>query len=107
MAKPKYEYCEVADIRARVAEQLPTLPACNGTDETPAEFWSRVERAGLLQKALALYDEIAAARRQIRRETKKQFDQRVQRERRHAEVERARGAVGVRPDKPGDSSGTR
>ena len=90
MAKPRYEYCEVADIRVRVAEQLPTLPACKGTDETPAEFWSRVERAGLLHKALALYDEVAAARRQIRRETKKQFDQRIEREGRRAEVKRAR-----------------
>jgi hypothetical protein len=93
MAKPRYEYCEVADIRARVAEQLPKLPACKGTDETPAEFWARAERAGLLEEALAFYDEIAAGRRQTRRETKKQFDQRMERERRHAEVERVRAEL--------------
>jgi hypothetical protein len=90
MAKPRYEYCEVAEIRGRVEEQLPKLPARKGTDETPAEFWARAERAGLLQEALALYDKMAAARRQTRREKKKQFDQRIEREGRHAEVERAR-----------------
>jgi hypothetical protein len=83
----------VADIRARVEEQLPKLPACKGTDETPAEFWARAERAGLLHEALALYDKIAAARRQTRRETKNQFDQRVEREGRHAEVEHARAEL--------------
>jgi hypothetical protein len=93
MAKPRYEYCEVADIRARVEDQLPKLPACKGTDETPAEFWARAERAGLLEEALALYDKIAAERRQTRRETKKQFDQRIEHERRHAEVERVRAEL--------------
>jgi hypothetical protein len=52
-----------------------------------------VERAGLLQEALAVYEQIATARRQTRRETKKQFDQRIEREGRHAEVERARAEL--------------
>jgi hypothetical protein len=93
MAKPRYEYCEVAEIRGCVEEQLPRLPAAKGTDETPAEFWVRAERAGLLHEALALYDKIAAARRHTRRETKKQFDQRIEREGRHAEVKRARAEL--------------
>jgi hypothetical protein len=96
MAKPRYEYCEVADIRARVAEHLPRLPAPKGTDETPTEFWARAERVGLLLEALARYDEIAAARldwRHVRRETKKEFDRRTKREGRQAEVERARAQL--------------
>ena len=54
MAKPRYEYCDVAEVRGCVEEQLPKLPAHKADDETPAEFWSRVERAGLLHQALAL-----------------------------------------------------
>ena len=93
MAKPRYEYCQVAEIRGRVEEQLPKLSASKTDDETPAEFWSRVERAGLLHMALALYDEIAATRTQTRRETKKEFDQRIDREGRRGEVERARAEM--------------
>jgi hypothetical protein len=93
MVKPRYEYCEVAEIRGLVEAKLPKLPARKPTDETPAEFWARAERAGLLREALALYDAIAAARRQTRRETKKQFDQRIEREGRHAEGERARAEL--------------
>src|SRR5262249_34537254 len=96
MAKPRYEYCEVAEIRGWVEERLQNLPANKNKDETPAEFWSRVERAGLLIKALALYDEIAAEYaewRHTRRETKKQFDQRIEREGRQAEAERVRAKL--------------
>src|SRR5262249_19406011 len=93
MAKPRYEYCEVAEIRGRVVQQLPRLPIRKGTDESPAEFWSRAEQAGLLQGALTLYDQIAAGRRHTRRETKNQFDQRMEREGRHAEAERARAEL--------------
>jgi hypothetical protein len=96
MAKHKYEYCEAADIRRRTAEQLQMLPARKSKDEAPAKFWSRVERKGLLIKALALFDEISTAhseRRRIRRETKKAFDQRMEREGRQAEAERARAEL--------------
>jgi hypothetical protein len=96
MATPRYEYCEVADIRGWVEEQLQKLPASKSENESPEEFWSRVERAGLLIKALALYDEIAAEYaewRHTRRETKKQFDQRMEREGRQAEAERLRAKL--------------
>ena len=63
MAKLGCEYCELADIRRGVEEKLSRLSACKANDETPAEFWSPVERAGLLHQALAVYDEIAAARK--------------------------------------------
>ena len=96
MATPRYEYCEVADIRGWMEERLQKLPASKSEDETPAEFWSRVERAGLLVKALALYDEVAAEYaewRHTRRETKKQFDQRMELEGRQAEAERVRAEL--------------
>jgi hypothetical protein len=93
MAKRRYEYCEVAEIRGRVEEQLRRLRDRKGVDETPADFWARAERVGLLLEALALYDQIAAGRKQSRRETKKQFGQRIEREGRHAELERARAEL--------------
>src|SRR5215831_7526997 len=96
MAKHKYEYCEAADIRRRTAEQLQFLPARKSKDEAPAKFWSRAEREGLLIKALALFDEISTARserRRIRRETKKAFDQRMEREGRQAEAEHVRAEL--------------
>src|SRR6516165_3257493 len=96
MATPRHEYCEVGDIRGWVEEELPNLPASKSKDESPEQFWSRVEQAGLLIKALALYDEIAAARLEWRhtwRETKKQFDQRMESEGRQAEAERVRAKL--------------
>jgi hypothetical protein len=96
MAKPRYEYSEVAKIRGWVEEELQNLPASKNEDEAPEEFWSRVEQAGLLVKALARYDELAAeyaAWRQTQRETKTQFDQRMEREGRQAEAERVRAKL--------------
>lgn len=85
-----YEHCEIYKDRCAAAARL-KLPSATEDEYEPApEFWSRVERAGLLLKALALYDRLAAARaawRQARRETKKQFAQRVEREGRQAEAE--------------------
>ena len=87
----RYEYSEVTEIRGLVEEQLPKPPPARGpNDATAAQFWSRVERAGLLSEALALYDEIAASRKRTRLETKRQFAERIEREGRQAEVERAR-----------------
>jgi len=96
MATPRYEYCEVADIRGWMEERLKNLPASKSEDESPADFWSRVEQAGLLIKALALYDQIAAEYsewRHTKRETKKQFDQRIEREGRQVEAERVRSKL--------------
>jgi hypothetical protein len=96
MATARYKYSEVADIRGWVEERLQNLPAGKSEDESPEEFWSRVERAGLLIKTLTLYDEIAAEYaewRHTRRETTKQFDQRMEREGRQAEAERLRAKL--------------
>jgi hypothetical protein len=74
-------------------ERLKKLPASSSEDETPVEFWMRVEKAGLLIEALKLYDEIAIEYedwRHTRRETKKEFDQRIEREGRRVEAERLR-----------------
>jgi hypothetical protein len=93
MAKAKYAYCEIADIRVTVAAQLKLSPE---KPETAAEFWARVERAGQLQKALTLFDQVAAklaARRQVRRETRQGFAQRVKQEGRQAEAERLRAEL--------------
>jgi hypothetical protein len=85
-----YEHCEVYTTRCAVGQRL-TLPAVKqGERESAAAFWTRVERAGLLVKALALYDQLVAERAAVRRETKKAFDQRMQREGRQTEAERLR-----------------
>jgi hypothetical protein len=76
-------------IRYQVEQRL-TLPAPKSREESAADFWSRVEEAGLLVEALVLYDEIAAdwaAAAEIPRETKAVFLKRVEREGRRAEAE--------------------
>jgi hypothetical protein len=91
MATPRYAHCLIHDIRSAVERRL-NLPAPKGRRESAAEFWARVEQAGRLPEALALYDTIAAdwaAWAQIPRETSAQFLQRVEREGRRAEAERA------------------
>jgi hypothetical protein len=96
MAKSRYEYCEAAEIRELVEKRLHKLLAHKNEDESATEFWSRVERADLLIEALALYDELAAERSEQRhtwRETKKQFDERIERERRQAEAEQVRSEL--------------
>jgi hypothetical protein len=93
MAKARYEYCEAADIRACIGPELNRLPPSNNKKETPAGFWLRIEQAGLLLEALARYDELAAeltAWKHTRRETKKEFENRIEREGRQAEAERVR-----------------
>ena len=62
-------------------------------EETAAAFWERVEKAGLLLKALELYDEFAEENAEWvhrPRETKKKFAERIEREGRQTEVERMR-----------------
>src|SRR5262249_52977415 len=73
-------------------ERRLNLPPPKGRRESAAEFWSRLDQAGRLVEALALYDRIAAewaAGARIPRETNAQFVQRGEREGRRAEVERA------------------
>src|SRR6266851_8560229 len=94
MSCPWYARCMVKEIRLQVDARL-TLPAYRpkyqGVPETPSEFWQRVERAGMLVYALAFYDRLAAehvGRAKVRRETKKKFAERIEREGRQAEAER-------------------
>jgi hypothetical protein len=91
-----YEHSDVYEVRSAVQQRL-RLPAVkNGGNEPATDFWARVERAGLLIQALALYDQLAAqraAQRQVWRETKEQFAQRVQREGRQAQAERLRAEL--------------
>ena len=88
-----FEQSNVLWTRARVAEILNNLPPPKDKHETAAQFWARVDKAGLLDEALCLYDEIAeqdAERADIRRETKKMFAERIDREGRQDEVEEER-----------------
>src|SRR5262245_32596264 len=96
MARARYAYCEILDIRRSMEQELDNLPASNNKKESAAQFWARVEQAGLLIEALARYDEWAAELaewRHTRRETKKEFDQRMEREGRQAEAERIRAEL--------------
>jgi hypothetical protein len=91
MAKARYEYCPIADLRLEVDRRL-ALYAPSGP-EGPAAFWSRVEQAGKLAQALELYDRLTAERAEqaeAQCETKHEFTERVKREGREAEVERLR-----------------
>jgi hypothetical protein len=98
MATRRYEHSEIADVRRWVERRLAGLPRYKGRPsygdppETAEHFWARVERAGLLVKALTLFDE-CAAREAVPRETKAQFAQRVEREGRRDEAERLRAAL--------------
>jgi hypothetical protein len=93
-----YELSAVQGFRRSVAEYLEEeglLPSKN-KNETAAAFWGRVEKAGLLVKALDLYDEFAdqdVEWNHARRETKKDFAERTEREGRQAEVESARNEL--------------
>src|SRR5438874_219289 len=96
----RYERCKVNDIRRWVETKLKLAPfrgvSYGGQQEAAADFWARVEKAGLLQEALALYDKKVAelaTRRHLQRETKQQFAQRVEREGRQEEVEPVRAEL--------------
>jgi hypothetical protein len=92
-----YAQSQIYDIRCEVAQQLKLRAVVKeGQHEYATPFWARVEKAGLLLKALALYDELAAERAAwaaARRETKRQFEERVEREGRTAEAERLRAEL--------------
>jgi len=69
------------------------LSPSKNKEETAAAFWARIERAGLLEEALKLYDQIAESHAewvQTPRETKKMFAERIEREGRQDEVEKVR-----------------
>jgi len=91
-----YELSTVKWLRCLVAKDLErqgVLPPSKDKDETAAAFWARVEQAGRLVEALDLYDQFAkqdAAWVHTRRETKKDFADRIEREGRKVEVEAAR-----------------
>jgi len=85
-----YEQSEIIAVRQAVAEKL-EVPF--GKVEAASTFWERVAEAGLLVKAIALYDDLAAEQaewRGMKRETKKEFEARVEREGRREEAERLR-----------------
>jgi hypothetical protein len=91
-----YERSDIQGHRRGVGEHLEEenlLRPSKDKDESAAAFWERVEKAGLLIKALELYDEFAeqdADWVHRPRETKKAFAERIEREGRQDEVERAR-----------------
>jgi hypothetical protein len=91
MATARYTHCLVRDIRKAVERRL-ELPAPKSQYENAWAFWKRVAEAGLLVRAIKLYDRIAASWAywsHVSRETKEQFWQRVEQEGRRAEAERA------------------
>src|SRR6266478_4831055 len=91
-----YEWSTVKALRCQVAEFLENLPPSKDKDETATAFWARVEKASRLVEALELYDEFAARDAEwvhTRRETKKAFAERIEREGRQTKVERARNEL--------------
>jgi hypothetical protein len=91
MATARYAHCEILDVRREVERRL-GLPAPKVADGDAWDFWNRVNHAGLLLKALDLFDQIAEGWeywRHVQRETRKEFWQRIDREGRRAEAERA------------------
>jgi hypothetical protein len=89
-----FEHSEVRRFRLTIKyilEKENGLPPTKNKKEKAATFWWRVETAGLLEKALDLYDTCAEkAKDQAPRETKKMFAERIAREGRQTEVEEAR-----------------
>src|SRR5439155_27248578 len=91
-----YERSTAKFLRLQVKEHLKNLPPSKDKDETATAFWARVEKAGCLIEALDLYDEFAAGDAEwvhTRRETKKDFAERIEREGRQAEVKRVRNEL--------------
>src|SRR5262249_54930239 len=98
-AMANYKWFERSDIkghRAGVEDCLVKdnkLRPSTNKNESAVAFWERVEKAGLLLKALELYDEFAEENAEWihrPRETKKKFAERIEREGRQTEVERMR-----------------
>src|SRR5262249_27716556 len=91
-----FEYSNVNWFRRRVEDCLieqKKLQPSKDKEESAVKFWARMERAGLLEEALMLYDQIAEINSEwvhTPRETKKMFAERIEREGRQAEVEEKR-----------------
>jgi hypothetical protein len=91
-----FELSEVKGLRDWVEERLvedKRLRPSKNKNESATGFWARVEKAGLLEVALSLYDQCVKDRAKWvhrPRETKKVFADRIEREGRQAEVEKAR-----------------
>jgi hypothetical protein len=93
-----YERCEIREIRLEVGKKIMAGPAKDRAlgKVQPGDFWRRMEWDGRLVQVLALYDEIAqkrAAVKPVRRETKGMFAERIEREGRQTEVEKARSEL--------------
>src|SRR5438128_1216538 len=94
-----YELSAVAGLRVSVGgflEEEHDLPPSKDKNETAAAFWERVEKAGLLEEAVDLYDiwaEMDAEDARTPRETKRMFADRIEREGRQAKVEEARSEL--------------
>jgi hypothetical protein len=102
MAKKRFEYCHSCAIRAEIEARREVPPAkptpiyVQAGRESPDDFWERVERAGLLREAVALYDELAIEQRtrtHTRRETKQEFEQRIISEGRRGDAEYLRAKL--------------
>jgi hypothetical protein len=99
MAAKWYERSPIYVLRCRVEKELGAKLSPTRLDhgeECATTFWSRVEGAGLLKEALNLYDRLATeqhAATKVRRETKKEFERRIEREGRAAEAERTRAEL--------------
>jgi hypothetical protein len=89
----KFDHCPIREIRTEVQTRLQIsafVSRREQREESPNEFWERLESAGVLAKALALYDQILAERRawaRVPREKKHEFSLRIEREGRQAEAE--------------------
>jgi hypothetical protein len=94
----RYERCEIEEIRLEVGKKIMAGPAKDRelAKVGPGNFWEKMQYYGRLLQALALFDEIArkrAAVKPVRRETKGMFAERIEREGRQTEVEKARSEL--------------
>jgi hypothetical protein len=94
----RYVRSEIEELRKEVVERLklPPGPLAQYEDERPTSFWERVEELGLLVQALEVYDQLAAdaaEERGLKRETKKEFQARMECEGRLEEAERLRAEL--------------
>src|SRR5262245_29229013 len=91
-----FELSVIKASRSQVEKKLKLPPYKGSNEETAAQLWARVEGAGQLVEAIALYDKIVADWAEwehTRRETKKEFVERIEREGRREEVDRLRAKL--------------
>jgi hypothetical protein len=91
MASKWFEQSTVFDLRQEVARLLGLSQRHGRKQGAPSDFWEDAEEKGMLVQAVELYDRLEAERaRRPRRETKKEFEERVEKEGRAAEAQRLR-----------------